>query len=218
LQVVLDAQARYAAESVARGNHLAARWHVTWAVGHRLDMLPRFYEIPGVEPILRLLDGLRAAEGIEPGFCRRMEAVGNLRDTDLDAAWKLLEKTPVALRAHPLNQLRWAMLYGKDGDHERAVPIYLHLCELWPNDPVGFANAAGCLMERQRWDEAKKVFENAPPCYSEFWLYRSQMDNLRERNTNCSAPSPGLFQGQPDLGGVLRPESEKDLETTYYEP
>ena len=213
LRLVLNAQPLYAAAQAARGNHLAARWHVTWAVGHRPDMLPRFFETPGVEPILPLLDGLLAAEGIEPGFCRRMEAVGNLLDTDPDGAWRMLERTPVALRDHPLNQLRWAMLYAKDGDHERAIPIYLRLCELWPNDAVGYANAVGCLMEQQRWDEAKDVFESAPSSYSEFWLHRSQMDNLRERNTKCSAPSPQLFRGQPDLGGVLKSNSEKNLET-----
>lgn len=213
LQVVLDAQPRYAAKSLARGNHLAARWHVTWAVSQRFDLLPRFCEMPGVDPILPLLDELLVAEGIEPGFCRRMEAVGNLVHVDLDAAWRMLEKTPIALRDHPLIQLRWAMLYAKDGDHERAIPIYLRLCELWPNDPAGFANATGCLMKQQRWDEAKKVFESAPPSYSGFWLYHSQMDNLRERNMKCSAPSPRLFQGQPDLGGVLLPDSENHLET-----
>jgi len=213
LRLVLNAQPLYAAAQAARGNHLAARWHVTWAVGHRPDMLPRFFETPGVEPILPLLDGLLAAEGIEPGFCRRMEAVGNLLDTDPDGAWRMLERTPVALRDHPLNQLRWATLFDKDGDLERAIPIYLRLCNVWPNDPVGFANATDCLMRQHRWDEAKKAFEPAPPCYSEFRLYQVQMENLRERSMNCPAPSMQHFQGQPDLGGVLKSNSEKNLET-----
>ena len=134
-----------------------------------------------------------------------MDALGRLIFMDLDEAWKKLEQTPPSVRAHPLFQLRQAMAYGADWDYERALPIYLELCETWPNDAVGFANACDCLINLGRWVEAEAVLNRAPPCYHRFHLYRSHRENLKQRNLVCSPPRTVPFRGQPDLGGVLRP-------------
>jgi Tetratricopeptide repeat len=51
------------------------------------------------------------------------------------------------------------MAYAEDTDYERALPIYLTLCETWPDDAVGFANACDCLMKMGEWKAAEKILE-----------------------------------------------------------
>jgi tetratricopeptide (TPR) repeat protein len=114
-------------------------------------------------------------------------------------------RLPRAVRDHPLFQLRQAMAYGRDTDYERALPIYLKLCETWPDDAAGFANACGCLMHLGRWADAQAVLERAPECYQRFHLYRSQRENVTQRTRMCSPPKIVPFRGQRDLGRLLVP-------------
>jgi tetratricopeptide (TPR) repeat protein len=134
-----------------------------------------------------------------------MERLGDLIFLDLDEAWKLLDEAPGLVRQHPLFQLRQAMAYVADTDYQHALPLYLKLCETWPDDAVGFANACDCLMHLGRWTEAQAVFDRAPQCYQAFHLYHSQRENLKQRALVSSPPKKAPFCGQPDLGGLLGP-------------
>jgi tetratricopeptide (TPR) repeat protein len=203
LDVVIDAQPKYAAEKAALGNHLGLRYHVVWAVARRPELIGMFYAEPDRTGLYDLLDSLSDVERVDPGFCARMDLIGEVILVDLEEAWKLLDRTPRSVRSHPLFQLRQAMVYGSDTDYERALPIYLKLCETWPDDAVGFANASDCLMHLGRWREAEAVLDRAPECYQTFHLYRSQRENLRRRNLISSPPKTVSFRGQPDLGGLL---------------
>jgi hypothetical protein len=156
--------------------------------------------------LYNLLDSLSEAERLDPGFCRRMELIGQLIFSDLEQAWKLLEQAPRPVRSHPLFQLRQAMAYAQDTDYERALPIYLKLCETWPHDAVGFANACDCFMKLDRWRAAEAVLDVAPKCYETFHLRHAQRQNLCERNLDCSPPDTVPFRGRPDLGGLLIPQ------------
>ena len=203
LDVVIKAQPKYAAEKAALGDHLGLRYHVVWALARRHELIGMFYAEPDSTGLYDLLDSLSEVERVDPGFCARMDLIGELIFVDLDEAWKLLERTPIFVRSHPLFQLRQAMACAKDTDYERALPIYLELCETWPNDAVGFGNACDCLMALGRWAEAETVLDRAPDCYRRFHLYHSQRENLRRRNLVCSPPKTVPFRGQPDLGGLL---------------
>jgi tetratricopeptide (TPR) repeat protein len=205
LDVVIKAQPKYAAEKAALGDHLGLRYHVVWALARRHELIGMFYAEPDSTGLYDLLDSLSKVERVDPGFCARMDLIGELIFVDLDEACKLLERTPRFVRSHPLFQLRQAMACAKDTDYERALPIYLELCETWPNDAVGFGNACDCLMALGRWAEAETLLDRAPDCYRRFHLYHSQRENLRRRNLVCSPPRAVPFRGQPDLGGLLVP-------------
>jgi len=205
LDIVLHAQPKYAAKKAAAGNHLGFRYHVVWALARRPELIGMFYVELGGWGFHTLLDSLSEAERIAPGFCKRMERLGDLIFSDLDEAWKLLDEAPGLVRQHPLFQLRQAMAYVADTDYQHALPIYLKLCETWPDDAVGFANACDCLMHLGRWTEAQAVFDRAPQCYQAFHLYHSQRENLKQRALVSSPPKNAPFCGQPDLGGLLGP-------------
>jgi tetratricopeptide (TPR) repeat protein len=205
LDVVLNAQLKYAAEHALLGNHLGARYHILLALARRPEMLGSFYAEPNLNPLHDLLDSLAEVQRTDPGFCARMDSLGELIFDDLEEAWKTLDQTPRSVRGHPLFQLRQAMIYSEDKDYERALPIYLELCETWPYDAAGFANACNCLMQLNRWAEAQTVLDRAPECYQRFHLYRTQRENLRQGNLVCSPPKTVPFRGQPDLGGLLVP-------------
>jgi hypothetical protein len=201
--IVIKAQPKYAAENAALGNHLGMRYHVVWALARRPELIGMFYAEPDRTGLHDLLDSLSEAERADPGFCARMELIGKLIFANLDEAWKLLEQAPASVRSHPLCQLRQAMVYAEDTDYEPALPIYLKLCETWPDDAVGFANACDCLMKLGRWTAAGLVLNWAPQCYQAFHLYHSQRENLKQRALVCSPPKTVPFRGQPDLGCLL---------------
>jgi tetratricopeptide (TPR) repeat protein len=203
LDIVLNAQPKYAAEKAATGNHLGMRYHIVWALAQKRELIGMFYAQADVCGLYDLLDSLSEVQRIDPSFCARMECAADVISADLEEAWKLLDATPRAVRDHPLFQLRQAMAYGRDTDYERALPIYLKLCEIWPHDAVGFANASGCLMKLGRWEGAQAVLDRAPQCYQAFYLYHSQRENMRQRNLDCSPPKTVPFRGQPDLGALL---------------
>jgi hypothetical protein len=205
LDTVIKAQPKYAAEKAALGNHLGLRYHVLWALARRPELIGMFYSEPDCTGLYNLLDSLADVQRTDPGFCARMDMLGEIIFLDLEEAWKLLDKTPGSVRAHPLFQLRQAMAYAEDTDYERALPIYLELCEGWPDDAVGFANACDCLMKLGRWAEAEAVLDRAPQCYQRFHLYHSQRENLMQRTRACSPPRTVPFRGRPDLGGLLVP-------------
>jgi hypothetical protein len=205
LDTVIKAQPKYAAEKAALGNHLGLRYHVLWALARRPELIGMFYAEPDSSGLYNLLDSLSEVQQIAPDFCACMERLGDAISADLEAAWKLLEQTPSSVRGHPLFQLRQAMAYRRDTDYERALPIYLELCETWPDDAVGFANACDCLMHLARWADAHAMLDRAPECYQRFHLYRSQRENVRQRTRVCSPPKTVPFRGQPDLGGLLLP-------------
>ena len=203
LDIVINAQPKYAAAKAAVGNHLGLRYHVLWALARRPELIGMFYAEPDASGLYNLLDSLSEVERADPSFCARMERLGDAISVDLEEAWKLLAMTPRSARRHPLFQLRQAMAYGADTDYERALPMYLELCETWPDDAVGFANACDCLMHLGQWTEAQAVLDRAPECYQRFHLYRSQRENLTQGTRVCSPPKTVPFRGQPDLGGLL---------------
>jgi hypothetical protein len=205
LDIVIDAQPKYAAEKAAQENHLGLRYHVVWGLARRPELIGMFYAEPARTGLHDLLDSLSDVERVDPGFCARMDLIGELIFVDLEEAWKLLQSTPGLVRSHPLFQLRQATAYGSDTDYGRALPIYLKLCETWPDDGVGFGNACDCLMHLGQWGEAEAVLDRAPACYQTFHLYRSQRENLRQRTLDCSPPKTVSFRGQRDLGGPLIP-------------
>jgi hypothetical protein len=207
LEVVLESQPQYAAEQAAWGNHLGARYHILWGLARKPEMLGSFYAEPGLDPMNDLLDSLADVQLNDPGFCARMDVVGDLVFVDLEEAWKTLEQTPNSARGHPLFQLRQAMVYGNDNDHDRALPLYLTLCETWPDDAVGFANACDCLIKLGRWTDAERVLERAPDCYQQFQLYHRQRENLRNRTLNSPMSKIAPFRGQRGLDGLLIPPS-----------
>jgi hypothetical protein len=203
LDIVIRVQPEYAAEKAALGNHLGMRYHVLWALAHRPELLGMFYAKSDHAGLHNLLDSLAEAERADPGFCARIELIEQLIFSNLEQAWKLLEQAPRSVHDHPLFQLSQAMAYVEDTDYERGLPIYLRLCEIWPNDAVGFSNACDCLMSLGRWTAAELVLNWAPQCYQTFHLYHSQRENLKGRNLACSPPKTVAFRGQPDLGGLL---------------
>jgi hypothetical protein len=205
LDIVITAQPKYAAEQARRGNHLGLRYHVGWALARRPELIGMFYTERDGTGLYSLLDSLSEVERADPGFCARMERLGDAIFLDLEEVWKLLDGTPGSVRGHPLFQLRQAMAYTRDTDYERALLIYLELCETWPDDAVGFANACDCLMHLGQWTEAQAVLDRAPECYQRFHLYRSQRENLTQGTRVCSPPKTVPFRGQPDLGGLLVP-------------
>jgi tetratricopeptide (TPR) repeat protein len=203
LDVVIKSQAKYAAEKAVLGNHLGMRYHVVWALVHRPELIGMFYAEADRTGLYDLLDSVSEAERAAPGFCAGMDLIGELIFVDLEEAWKMLDQTPRSVRCHPLFQLRQAMAYAQDTDYERALPIYLTLCETWPDDAVGFANACDCLMKMGQWKAAERILERAPQSYQTFHLHHSQRENLKQRALVCSPPKTVPFRGQPDLGGLL---------------
>ena len=203
LDVIINVQPKYAAEKAALGNHLGMRYHVVWALARRPELIGMFYAEPDRTGLYNFLDSLSEAEQDDPGFCARMDLIGERIFADLEGAWKLREQTLLSVRGHPLFRLRQAMAYVEDTDYDRALPIYLDLCERWPDDAVGFANACDCLMHLGRWAAAEKMLDRAPECYQTFHLYPCQRENLKRRALVCSPPKTMPFRGQPDLGGLL---------------
>ena len=179
------------------------RYHVVWALAHRPELIGMFFAEPDRTGLYDLLDSVSEAERAAPGFCARMDLIGELIFVDLEEAWKMLDQTPRPVCGHPLFRLRQAMAYAQDTDYERALPIYLTLCETWPDDAVGFANACDCLMKMGQWKAAERILERAPQCYQTFHLHHSQRENLKQRALVCSPPKTVPFRGQPDLGGLL---------------
>src|SRR6266404_1487143 len=173
LDIVLDAQPKYAAAQAGSGNHLGARYHIVWALARKPELLGAFYSESGLATLYAFLDSLSEIQHVDPGFCARMDMLRTLIYADLEEAWKLLERTPRSVRSHPLFQLRQAMAYAGDTDYERALPIYLGLCETWPDDAALFANACDCLIRLGRWAEADAVLNRAPQCYQQFHVYYS---------------------------------------------
>jgi tetratricopeptide (TPR) repeat protein len=203
LDIVLNAQPKYAAAQAGSSNHLGARYHIVWALARKPKLLGAFYSESGLAMLYTFLDSLSEIQHFDPGFCARMDMLRTLIYADLEEAWKLLERTPRSVRSHPLFQLRQAMAYAADTDYERALPIYLELCETWPDDAAAFANACDCLIRLGRWAEADVVLNRAPRCYQKFHVYYSQRENLKQQNLACSPPKTVPFRGQPDLGGLL---------------
>jgi len=213
LNVVLAAQPRYAAEQAAQGNPLGVRYHLTFALARRPEMLEDFRREPGLAKMQPLIEGFAAVQGVDPGFCRRMELIWALLASDADAAWTTLEETPAAARCHPLYLLRRANVLGADRDYLRALPISLQVIAAWPEDAAGFDTAIHVLMQLGRWEDAATVLGRAPECYRRFGLYRRQRQQIAERNAVGSGRAEP-FRGQPNLGGILCEGEPTEVTTT----
>lgn len=209
--VVLDAQVRYATEHAGLGNHLGARYHILWALPLRPSLMLRFLEEPGLKLMEPFLFEIIGADAADSTFRDRMQEVMQCGKSDPDRAWKLLEETPASARTTGLFQLRLAGLYNAEKDYERALPIWQELRRLWPDDVAGFGNAITALQGLGRIDEARRLLAAAPACYRRFRLYWSQMAALEGRSSRHFPPAAcPAFRGQPDLGGLLIPETESE--------
>ncbi len=71
LDIVLDAQPKYAAAQAGSSNHLGVRYHVVWALARRPELIGAFYSEPGLAMVYDLLDSLSEIQHVDPGFCAR---------------------------------------------------------------------------------------------------------------------------------------------------
>lgn len=209
LDLVVAAQPRYAAEQASWGNQLGVRYHLTFGLAHRPEMLEVFHDEPGLAGMKPLIESFAEVQRVDPDFCARMQTVLVLLKTGFDKAWKALEETPITARWHPLFLLRQASLLENDADYRGVLPLYDELCAVWPRDAVGFANAANALMHLERWEDADAVLEQAPECYRRFRLSVEQAREIARREMSESATGAVRdFRGQRDLGGLLCADDE----------
>lgn len=208
VDVVLDAQPRYAAEHAAWGNHLGARYHILWALNYRPTLIADFLTDPGLDMMQPFLLEALSAPREDREFLSRMHKVQECNERDPDRAWELLDETPEKLHTTALYQLRLAGWYQSDGDYERALPLWAELRRRWPNDAVGWSNAIICLQKLNRLGEARELLATAPACYRRFRLYVGQVAILNDNALRYCFPPVTAFRGQPDLGGVVIPEGE----------
>ena len=130
LDVVIKAQPKYAAEKAALGDHLGLRYHVVWALARRQELIGMFYAQLDSTGLYDLLDSLSKVERVDPGFCSRMDLIGELIFVDLEEAWKLLEGRP----------------------NSSAATRYFSLGKRWPTQRIPIMNAR-C---RPIWNFAKR--------------------------------------------------------------
>ena len=204
-EMVIGKQLEYATAQARVGNHLAARWHILWALSQRPEMMPDFRGHPDLSPLRSLLDEIKAAQEAVPDFVARVERAHRLSSQgDGDAAWEVLSEIPSALHSNSLYLLRLAGCYDADQDFARSLPIWKELQTRWPQDAVGFGNGVTALMKLGRWEEAERLLNDAPRCYQKFRLYRSQLAALKPRNANgLCAKGSVTFRGHPGLNGIV---------------
>lgn len=209
LEVVLDAQPRYAAAHAARGNHLGARWHLLWLINRRPAAGPALLEEKGLELMRPFLGELLAANAADPGFGRRMEEAADVMAQDPDRAWLLLEQTPARLRQAALYLCRQGSLAFSEDENEKALAICGELRRRWPQDAAGWLNAVKALRALGRDMEALEMLRAAPGCCRSFrvhWLHLAGLEpGVPLRYPCCKERA---FLGQPDLGGLLIADSE----------
>lgn len=214
LHVVLAAQPQYAAEHASWRNHLGARWHILWALPRQPSLMKEFLAMPGLEMMRPLLEEYAFAIERDPGFGARMEEVFYCLDSDLERAWVLLNDTPNEVRETGIYQLRLAGAYEADKDFARSLPMWEALCKRWPDDAAGYGNAVGNLIKLGRPDEAKKLFEESPPCFRRYRAYHIHRATLYDTPSPTTLPRR-KFLGRPDLNGEILPAScpaVKDLQ------
>ena len=213
LDLVLAAQPQYAAEQAAWNNHLGVRYHLTWALAYRPEMLASFRLEPGMASMMPLLDSFDAVLHLDPNFCRRMEEIHALWSSDPDRIWQALEAIPAGAREHPLYFLRRGLHYTADGDHKLALPFFLRVCESWPTDAAGFSNAIDSLMKLGEWEDAARLLSSSPVCYRRFQFFDFQRRCIADRQVLTNKGSTPQFQGQRDLGIFIQKEAADDCYT-----
>lgn len=215
-KIVLRHQAHYARLQLEQGNYLGARYHILWALGREPDRLGSFRADPNLQPLTYLLDEIAAAQAVDPLFCSRIDACFSAPACD---ASEVLDDVPEKLRRTPLYLLRLGNHLQASGDYHRALAAWLELCRVWPNDAVGFANGAACLMHLGLWNRAGNLLRRAPKFYRRFRLCLAQLRQLKRRDLGATSPGQvRRFRGQPDLGGLLREPASNARNFTDSQP
>ena len=201
--LVLNAQPDYAGEKADYGNFLGARWHLTWALGERPSLLARFLAEPRLQRWkTELLEPAAVAQAADLDFFPRLAravAIGP------DAACRVLEEIPAELLSNPFYQMRVAAHWQERRENERALRVFLSLCQAWREDTAPFCNAAVSLM-RMGWnDDAERVLDTAPASARslEHWTVLRRAAAVGSNDFRLPPLKP--FRGQPDLGGLLPP-------------
>lgn len=211
-EVVLDHQLEWAMEKAKAGNLVGARYHVFFALANRPQELQRFAQELRPLGLEYFFDELLYAAVFDPAICVKLRQVTLAQDAgQLALASDLLDEIPTHLQPLIICLLPRANNENRRGYRHFATILYKKIARRWPQDPVGYYNAIGNLMEDEKWDEAIQVFQQAPESYRILALsqqQRTQMDN-REY-----IPGKGeMFYGQPEWDERLKtiPVVKKEL-------
>jgi tetratricopeptide (TPR) repeat protein len=199
-------------EKAKAGNLIGARYHVLFALGNRPQELQRFAQELRPLGLQYFLDELLYAASFDPNVCVKLRQVALAQDAGQFAfALDLLDDIPAHLQSLPICLLPRANNENRRGYRHFATRLYKKIARRWPQDPVGYYNTIGNLMEDEKWDEAIQVFHQAPESYRILALsqqQRTQMDNREYK------PGKGdVFYGQPEWDERLRliPVVKKEL-------
>jgi predicted Zn-dependent protease len=213
-EVVLDNQLEWAVEKAQAGNLIAARYHVLFALAYRPRQLRRLAQALRPLGMDYLFDELMYAEAFEPEFCAKQFRVMTVQDSGQVAlARELLDEIPPNLQSLTICLLRRANIENKRGYRDFATRLYRTISQRWPQDPVGYYNAIENLMTEEKWDEAKRILDQAPENYRVLALSKMQQEQLDQKSTDRKSSKEDVFYGQPEWDEKLKiiPVVKKEL-------
>lgn len=206
--VVIEAQADYAAQQLQARNHFAARLHLTYALSRRPSLLASYRGRSELEPLAYFLDEVEVILEHDAAYLTQME---NLRGKG-DAEWQILAAAPEQVRKLDFWKLRWAGALMDGRDFDLALELFLEVAERWPLDLSPFGNAALCCVRLKRWREAAFILSRAPGAYANSRHCAEIREAVRQRNAAPAFAWEGDFAGGPDWGWMLNPASQSDAE------
>ena len=90
------------------------------------------------------------------------------------------------------------------GNHYFATRLFREIARRWPQDPVGYYNTIENLIEEEKWDEANRLFSQAPEGYRILALSQMQRTQMDNRAADKKPIRAELFYGQPEWDERLK--------------
>jgi tetratricopeptide (TPR) repeat protein len=213
-EVVLDNQLEWAVEKAQAGNLVGARYHVLFALANRPQELQRFAQELRPLGLQYFFDELLYAASFYPNVCVKLRQVALAQDAGQFAlALDLLDEIPAHLQSLPICLLPRANNENRRGYRNFATRLYKEIARRWPQDPVGYYNAIENLMKEEKWDEAKRILDQAPENYRVLALSKMQQEQLDQKSTDRKSSKEDVFYGQPEWDEKLKiiPVVKKEL-------
>ena len=144
------------------------------------------------------LDEIADGEETFPGLIAHLNACRfALGANDIEASRLYFDAIPAELSLNlPVQEIECRILC-REGSHWPAIRIARHLCETWPEDPVGWGTIVCSLSELGYWEESEKVFNAAPRSYElthqKFNMGR-ELEKYHRRHRRKKKQKPALEQ------------------------
>lgn len=207
-QTLLDLQLEWAVAHARQGNFLAARYHLLYAIERDLRRFHDYEQALRPLGMAYLLDDILRACFEDPAILKKLGSIRaglvahstpsrDLLD-EMDAWHPRIRETGLFLiqRGHLLQDMN---------RQEEALATWLQLAQRWPDDPVGFHNAARLLALRNEWTQAEAVLQFLPSGANRILCVEELRQQIADRDMHKTAYIlKETFYGQRNLGGILR--------------